>query len=369
MKKILAILLPIVLVTGAIYGYFTFTTQAVMAYVSVDINPSVQFVTDGNDVVVSVTASNDDGETILLGQVENLIGLNIEEATQLIVELAIEYGYLDPEALETDPAAITISTVVENQNERLQNRLRERIRVHLEDFFKNNGIFGVVMTDLDMESIVVEADELGISAGFLKLVRSVQAVYPDLTTEQALNLSTKELMDMLRQVREINNYVDFLQNQITATQTSIDEVNASILTATTNLQAAQDTLSAYELTDTTEYDAEALADYNAQLAIYQEAVTTLQAELDGLNAQLTTLQTTLTNLQTALTDREAHLLMLQTEAQIRKASALQKYNDWKQNKASRAEQVKNRWEAFKNSLTEEQVNNLIDYFQNAWQNR
>jgi hypothetical protein len=111
MKKLFAIILPIVLVTALAYGYFAYDIGSVMAYVSVDINPSVQFVTNGNDEVVSVTASNEEGEIILLEEAENLIGLSIEEATEKIVELAIEYGYLDPEALEADPNAITITTV------------------------------------------------------------------------------------------------------------------------------------------------------------------------------------------------------------------------------------------------------------------
>ena len=137
MKKILAIILPMVLITGLLYGYvFNSNIGSVMAYVSVDINPSVQFVTDGANEVVSVTVANDDGETILLGEVDNLIGLSIEEATERIVELAIEYGYLDPEALADDPNAITITTVLESQNIRLQARLRDRVKTHLENFFK-----------------------------------------------------------------------------------------------------------------------------------------------------------------------------------------------------------------------------------------
>ena len=265
MKKIFAIILPIVLVVALAYGYFAFDIGSVMAYVSVDINPSVQFVTNGDDEVVSVTASNEDGEIILLNEAENLIGLSIEEATERIIELAIEYGYLDPEALETDPNAITISTVLNTSNETRENRLRERIKNNLENYLQNNGIFGLVMTDLDMEEVALEAEALGIGAGRLKLIKSVQSLYPEFTTEEALEVSVRELMNMLR-------------------------------------------------------------DYN------------------------------LNNANTAL----------QNQAQLRKQNAEQKYADWLENKEARSEQVKARWQAFKGNLTEEQRNNILDYFQNAF---
>ena len=66
------------------------------------------------------------------------------------------------------------------------------------------------MTDLDMADIIAEAETLGVGAGNLKLIRSIQAVYPDVTTEQALNLSVKDMMDMLRGAREVESYIDFL---------------------------------------------------------------------------------------------------------------------------------------------------------------
>jgi hypothetical protein len=266
MKKLFAIILPIVLVTALAYGYFAYDIGSVMAYVSVDINPSVQFVTNGNDEVVSVTASNEEGEIILLEEAENLIGLSIEEATEKIVELAIEYGYLDPEALEADPNAITITTVLNGLTQRRENRLRERVKNNLENYLQNNGIFGVVMTDLDMEDVVLEAEELGISAGNLKIIKSVQALYPELTTEEALELSVKDLMGMLRE-----------QN--------------------------------------------------------------------------------LTNPSTEL----------ESAAQIRRQLAAQKYSDWVENREARAETVKARWENFKDNLTDEQKDAILDYFQNAFE--
>ncbi|MDD4210812.1 MAG: hypothetical protein PHC46_00245 [Clostridia bacterium] len=410
MKKILAIILPMVLITGLLYGYvFNSNIGSVMAYVSVDINPSVQFVTDGANEVVSVTAANDDGETILLGEVDNLIGLSIEEATERIVELAIEYGYLDPEALADDPNAITITTVLESQNIRLQARLRDRVKTHLENFFKNNGIYGVIMTDLDMADIIAEAETLGVGAGNLKLIRSIQAVYPDVTTEQALNLSVKDMMDMLRGAREVESYIEYLDSQIIATQTQIDALNLTLNSANANLILAQDeviTLNAtldaanaslilaqaelvnFEAIDTTEYTVEDLAIYDTQLAANQLAVTDLeteivsittqiataeltasdlQAEVVLLTNQIATLNITLSELQSTLGARQLYLNTLQLQAQTKKGAALDKYEDWQANKVERSEQVKAQWKNFQNNLTEEQIDSILDSIQATWQ--
>ena len=61
------------------------------AYVTIDINPSVELIVkDGK--VVSINAGNEDASILLSG--EDLVGLTVEEATGKIVKLAEELGYL-----------------------------------------------------------------------------------------------------------------------------------------------------------------------------------------------------------------------------------------------------------------------------------
>ncbi|MGD9901322.1 MAG: hypothetical protein AB7S44_02160 [Spirochaetales bacterium] len=367
MKKIVAVIVAIALVAGGFAAYLVFgTASASLGYVSVDINPSVQFILNSDDEVVGVTASNDDGETILLGVTDELIGMDIEDATQRIVELALEYGYLDPDALATDPNAVTITTMLETQNTRLQDQLRERIRTHLEEFFKNNGIFGVVMTDLDMQDVITEATELGISAGELKLIRSVQAAYPDLTTEELLDTSVKDMMDMLREASGIESYVDRLEAQIEDAQAAVDTLTAQIADKTADLDTATANLATLQGTDTSSYTTEELATYDAQVLALQTEIATLTTEIADLNTSLTEATTLLDDLQTTYQEREAYMDGLVAQAQIRKQAALQKYTDWLANKEQRAQNIANQWEQFQNSLTDEQVDSILDYFHNIW---
>ncbi|MBQ3017567.1 MAG: hypothetical protein IJD89_01355 [Clostridia bacterium] len=59
---------------------------------TIDINPSVELMLDTENKVVSVTALNDDGAILIAG--EAIVGKSAEEATEIIIQLASDTGYL-----------------------------------------------------------------------------------------------------------------------------------------------------------------------------------------------------------------------------------------------------------------------------------
>ena len=59
---------------------------------TVDINPSVEFMIDDQNKVVSVTALNDDGSILIVG--EAFVGKTPDEAIEMMVTLASDTGYL-----------------------------------------------------------------------------------------------------------------------------------------------------------------------------------------------------------------------------------------------------------------------------------
>ncbi len=65
-----------------------------VSYVSVDINPSIELTLDGENKVVSVYGSNEDGR-VLLYEEEGIVGADVEAALEKITALAVELGYLD----------------------------------------------------------------------------------------------------------------------------------------------------------------------------------------------------------------------------------------------------------------------------------
>ncbi len=64
-----------------------------VSYMAVDINPSVSFVLDRDDRVLSVIADNEDAQVMLYG--EELVGKKAEDALETLASLSVELGYLN----------------------------------------------------------------------------------------------------------------------------------------------------------------------------------------------------------------------------------------------------------------------------------
>ena len=74
---------------------------------TVDVNPSVEFMVDADNKVVSVTALNDDGSIIIVG--EQFVGKTPEEAVELMLSVAADTGYLVSGNVEADENTVKIS--------------------------------------------------------------------------------------------------------------------------------------------------------------------------------------------------------------------------------------------------------------------
>ena len=74
---------------------------------TVDINPSVEFMIDDQNKVVSVTALNDDGSILIVG--EAFVGKTPEEAVEMMITLASDTGYLVQGNAEASENTVKIS--------------------------------------------------------------------------------------------------------------------------------------------------------------------------------------------------------------------------------------------------------------------
>ncbi|MBE7085328.1 MAG: hypothetical protein E7368_04660 [Clostridiales bacterium] len=89
------------------------------AYMAIDINPTVEFVLKG-EKVVSVDAVNDDAEVLVAE--EEFVGMTAEEASETVVQIAEELGYLNEENADVK---ITVATDDETQTEELTEKVKE----------------------------------------------------------------------------------------------------------------------------------------------------------------------------------------------------------------------------------------------------
>ena len=116
-------------------------TSASEIIVGVDINPSIEFIVDENDIVTSFNLVNEDA-LILCADVE-FIGMSIEDAIELFIQLATEAGFIDIEAEDN----AVLFTILGGDDDALVERLKERIRVRAVSFFARNFINAEIFTE------------------------------------------------------------------------------------------------------------------------------------------------------------------------------------------------------------------------------
>lgn len=130
---------------------------------TVDINPSVEFMVDDQNKVVSVTALNDDGSILIAG--EAFVGKTPEEATRMVVSLATDAGYLvkgEIHVENTDESQKVEISVSGNSD--YAKELAQNVKSDVEKYLKDNKITATVESvkakTLDEMRAVVVADGL-----------------------------------------------------------------------------------------------------------------------------------------------------------------------------------------------------------------
>ena len=208
-----------------VYAYY----KTPVAYLSLDINPSVELGVNAFDKVVTVEGYNDDGEKIIEGI--DVTGSNVTEAVKTLIESAADNGYI----VEDGSTVISLTSETDNPDiaAEIQNDAEDGANSALED---KDGI-AVVQTDNVSLSMNEEARVLGITPGKLNLIKKLQTVDPTVTVEQYKDSSVKNIMKTIKSVteerevknkyeHEVNNQgEDAVSNQDESTDDSKDAVS------------------------------------------------------------------------------------------------------------------------------------------------
>ena len=141
---------------------------------TVDINPSVELMIDDQNKVVSVTALNDDGGILIVG--EAIVGKTPEEAVEMIVTLAADTGYLVRGSVEAEENTVKISV---SGNTAYAEQLMKKVSE------KADG----VMKALDIKGKIEKAEALKIDA--LRKIALSTSIY----TEDEINAMDEEKLN------------------------------------------------------------------------------------------------------------------------------------------------------------------------------
>ncbi len=167
--------------------------EAAELYVSVEINPAIEFIVDEEDIVISYNLLNEDAAVICVDV--DFVGMNIDDAVELFVQLATEAGFIDVDAEDNE----VLITVLGDDADGVPATIRERLRNRVMRYMAMNYINGIVLTeDFTQEDLIAQADELGVAPSKLKLVLVAQTIDEELTLEAGLEMETSELLEILR---------------------------------------------------------------------------------------------------------------------------------------------------------------------------
>ena len=127
----------------------------------------------------------------------------LDEAVDLVIEAAIELGYISTD----EEAETVISVELINDNDKTQERKKEELKEKINKSFQNKGLLGKAEDKEFENEFKEEANLYDVSPGFLRLAKEVVFLSDNLSLEEALELSRKELLDIVKEVRKENKQI------------------------------------------------------------------------------------------------------------------------------------------------------------------
>ena len=283
-------ILSFAIILGAVFMLAS-CAQSVSAqddtYLTIDINPSVELIVNKREKVIYANPLNEDAE-ILLADIE-VIGLDLDEAVDLIIQTAIELGYIDIEAVETFVSVSSIS-----QNAEMGEKIRERAKEHINNAFSKRYMMGKAQDKGFTPEFLAEAEGYGVTPGFLFLAKTAVEVSDELFLEDALLMTVQELQAILREAKsEMKEVAQALKDQFLSDRQALydlyfpqlEALHTELETKEAELLVLQENLAAKEalLLKATEENKPAI----------EAEIVTINADIEALNLEIDTITTNL----------------------------------------------------------------------------
>ena len=361
-KRLISVILLLMLTLSAI----PFTScsnvkpeEGSVTRMTVDINPSVEFMIDDQNKIVSVTALNDDGGILIVG--EAFVGKTPEEAVEMMVTLASDTGYLVQGKAEVSENTVKISV---SGDSKYAEQLKKDITDKANDTLKALDINGKVervealkidalrqmalSTSLYNEEEIAVMDEAQlykiISAGRIEtallLTEEMRSAY---YSAKEYKISFAEREETARIIKELGGLYNLTH---IAYKTALD-VYSTAITELDNFryemlvspeseyqkslaklrEAKVELLKQKNYTASLDINGEEYAsatvtlqlseeNYNKMLAAYEKIGTDLNASLEALIANLRQAETKLTELEDTLFDENIEAKLQEKASEI-----------------------------------------------------
>lgn len=193
MKKKIALILVACTVLSSGGGAYAYTT-APIAYVSMDIKPSVELGVSIFNKVVSVEAYNEDGNKII--ENTDLTKYDIDNAIRKLVLSSISDGYIK----EDGSSSMQITTATDKQD--LAVQLDKSLKEAADEALNYNHAKAKVETEDVVLTSREEARKFGITSGKFNLIQKLQDLDSNITVEDYKESSVE---DIQKKIIELKN--------------------------------------------------------------------------------------------------------------------------------------------------------------------
>lgn len=157
-------------------------------YLTININPAIEFTLDANNNVSSQRALNETGAVVLMGN--DFVNSSADKACEEIILITEKLNLLK----QNDINIMVIANETANERQlcaNLQNKLDDSIRPEI-----TNDLF---INDFDSD-ISADADEYGVSVSKMQLMRNACDV-SDVPLNQAMNMPVSRLIELANDYR------------------------------------------------------------------------------------------------------------------------------------------------------------------------
>lgn len=190
MSAIAASFLIFAMLSTGVYAYYT-----PYSYVSLDINPSLEFSVNRFEKVIGVHAFNEDAEKVLLAS-DNIKYKEIDDALEQILNVASDQGFLKKDELNS------IMFVVTSGNKKEETVMLNKVSMASTEVLSQLSSNYEVILETTKMSTYKEAKKQNISPGKVILANQFKEVKPDINEEDVKHMS---LQQAIKQIEKQEN--------------------------------------------------------------------------------------------------------------------------------------------------------------------
>lgn len=258
MKKLVGTLMSITVLALVAIGGFNIYNKPV-AYVSFDINPSIELGLNFMNRVVSTKGINDDGIGLLAKTA--IKNMSVEDAVQVLVKEADKDGYI----YQDGSTVVALTALADKEEDAI--KIQDRIRDKVEALIDEDNLNCIVYADHSNLQLRTLASENNISPGKYRLIEMLQAMDSSITVEQYRNARVTEIMLKAHDLMGIAN------------KAQVTEKNKNMINDT-----VQELLNRNQIQENNEIKNNVIQDENGT-ATQQQTQTNNSSEADSLQQQ------------------------------------------------------------------------------------